>query len=723
MRCNNYAEDINQLLSDHDKIMESIEQDSQLKINDIRAEILNKDGLEELMNRDSQLTLELQRLNHYSIISRLIKEFDNGSERHDLEGCYSSLKTIHNKISMIEFSQEGIGFKHSALSYIDTLHLKFVKLFQDIMKMFCLSEDNKFQFTREVLLNNGTKFEYLSTVEICKSYFFTDNSLDTDHWFIKSMHMENIREEVVKYLTNILNNYIKLLPFIQMLKVFLFNDDIQIEKNDTSLCFFRCEFKFIKKIESFKVLCDYFVAVIPLEISRLVFLNIRDSTINELSRLIKQNSEILFLSQSTARKELIIINKSLISLSSYEGLCHYNGNTIDKLLNDEHIYITLMFDKLVQDIILSFKNIFQDKNWKLLTKFELPVQETKNIENVDDTSQNQILEFIDDWEWKDENDDDWGNELEMEPKQNLNKCSKEKSIELEDKNEGINKDDDWNEIWGIEEINLNDDKTCVFLTQVPMKFQHILESFEIRCKELGTMKISNQYNYKLNVLQTAFFAMSMCKYEEWWQMYTDIRWIVQNSGTKLLQLHELVTRFINIHVNNMKKVINTMIVKQLSNFRDNEKLPDWNPTTEYLLPYIQKTMLPVLEKLNNDQISVSLINFIYTESIITHIFHWNIISERNSTNLSKWINIIHSNTELSGLNSIQAYRHAREKFLIIGQLLTAHLRDIMNMLYQGDFYLFSTDEIVQWIILLFADTNMRRECIDEVVRIRKDADS
>ena len=71
---------------------------------------------------------------------------------------------------------------------------------------------------------------------------------------------------------------------------------------------------------------------------------------------------------------------------------------------------------------------------------------------------------------------------------------------------------------------------------------------------------------------------------------------------------------------------------------------------------------------------------------------------------------------------MEPYRHSREKLLTVSKILTAHLKDILNMFYEGEFFLFDTDEIVQWIILLFADTPTRRECIDEIRKVREEAE-
>ena len=62
------------------------------------------------------------------------------------------------------------------------------------------------------------------------------------------------------------------------------------------------------------------------------------------------------------------------------------------------------------------------------------------------------------------------------------------------------------------------------------------------------------------------------------------------------------------------------------------------------------------------------------------------------------------------------------KFDLVGRFLPLHLREITDMFYNGDFYLFGTDEIVQWIKLLFADTPIRQDAISDIYEIRQAAE-
>lgn len=100
------------------------------------------------------------------------------------------------------------------------------------------------------------------------------------------------------------------------------------------------------------------------------------------------------------------------------------------------------------------------------------------------------------------------------------------------------------------------------------------------------------------------------------------------------------------------------------------------------------------------------------------ILKWQIISEVNSENLGELVSLLVNNTDIQLLAKEPSYKKMREKFATMGKFLPLHLKEIMEMFYNGDFYLFATDELIQWIELLFADTPLRRNAIDDIYEIR-----
>ena len=86
--------------------------------------------------------------------------------------------------------------------------------------------------------------------------------------------------------------------------------------------------------------------------------------------------------------------------------------------------------------------------------------------------------------------------------------------------------------------------------------------------------------------------------------------------------------------------------------------------------------------------------------------------------MAQFISSLLEVTENASLNDVPLYKEYRAKVELIARFLPLHLKDIMNMFYEGDFYLFSTEEIIQWVKLLFADTPLRESAISEIYEIR-----
>ena len=100
------------------------------------------------------------------------------------------------------------------------------------------------------------------------------------------------------------------------------------------------------------------------------------------------------------------------------------------------------------------------------------------------------------------------------------------------------------------------------------------------------------------------------------------------------------------------------------------------------------------------------------------VLGWETISEKDSEHLARFISSLLDVTENTNLNDVPLYKEYRAKVGLIAKFLPLHLKDIMSMFYDGDFYLFSTEEIIQWVKLLFADTPLREGAINEIYEIR-----
>lgn len=254
-------------------------------------------------------------------------------------------------------------------------------------------------------------------------------------------------------------------------------------------------------------------------------------------------------------------------------------------------------------------------------------------------------------------------------------------------------------------------------------FLSIMEDLEEEITLAGRSRFDEHgFEHKLNVLQTLFFAISTTYFQEdWWQLFVNLRFIT-NHTPKLTRLQELNTHLLEIYTNSSFKVVAQLVDEQMQQFFISEKKPSWAVTESKLLPFVRRQIIEPLNSIGGKDGAKYLLQFyrfFYINCINDNILKWDVISERNSENLAHLVSTIYDGTDTSILQDNAQYLQYRDKFIIIGQLLELHLKEIMAMFYNGDFYLFTTEELVQWLILLFADTPLRQEAINEIHEIRQ----
>lgn len=65
-------------------------------------------------------------------------------------------------------------------------------------------------------------------------------------------------------------------------------------------------------------------------------------------------------------------------------------------------------------------------------------------------------------------------------------------------------------------------------------------------------------------------------------------------------------------------------------------------------------------------------------------------------------------------NRLATYNKTKQAIL----LLNNHLNDIMEHFYQGDFFDFSTEELIQVLKSVFIASDLRENCIQEIFEVR-----
>ncbi|GAV48499.1 hypothetical protein ZYGR_0V00110 [Zygosaccharomyces rouxii] len=260
------------------------------------------------------------------------------------------------------------------------------------------------------------------------------------------------------------------------------------------------------------------------------------------------------------------------------------------------------------------------------------------------------------------------------------------------------------------------------ISRMALKFIDIMNELQEVVEESGKAQFEDHtYQHKLNVLQTLFFAISSRHFQlDWWQLFVDLRYVVK-CNPKLTRLQELLFNLLEIYSNSSLKFVIQLVNEQMQQFFDDERHPNWDVTEKKLLPFVRSQIIDPLSTIGGEEGTAYLLHFyncLYVDCINGKILQWNVVSEKNSENLAHLVSIIYDQTEAPKLLNNTEYRQYRDKFVIVGQLLQLHLKEIMAMFYNGDFYLFGTDELVQWLILLFADTPLRQSAIQEIYDIR-----
>lgn len=677
---------LNDLLSDTSALSQAIEADPQFKSSDSVNPKPNSKLLEEVLREDSDLTKDLAKYNQYKILSNLIKEFNTNYELNELENCYYSLQNIHKKFKDVNISGESFRFQQSVATYIDCLHLNVLERFKEVSNMFYTISGNEMMFKKTIELDS-VEFNFDEMVELFENNFFDHNMIDQTHWFIASTNLETYKDKEILLLQEILDDTVKLNPLIKFFKEFVFDEKcIMLRAEPGKLTLATSEYNSLDQIKSYQTLSTFIEKDLGKHAKESVMIHFGNVLLTELLKIIRENPELLSNDKEQTTEIISSIHDSLTKISE-ETEWAYDGCELNRILKDENIYTTLKFESMMQQRIIQIRSIPEEEYHELVSV------QFKTDSGKDEKGEKQDLELSEKKTENGKDNESWGwNE---------------------------NQDSDEHDGWD-EELEIDVDNVPIQVSVFVQSAAKIFTEFEQGCDTIGRSKVESIYLYKFNLLQTAFFAMISEKVNDWTQLYKDVRYLY-TENPKLLQLMELNSRRLDLNLNLIKKTIYKLVNDQLQELKDNERTPDWDITISSLLPYLKNTALPTLYKLEDNTILVALIRYIVHDLVIDNILHWRVISEKSSENLSEFIILILSGLEIPRLNLIETYRHSREKLGILSKILTAHLKDILEMFYEGEFFLFETDEIVQWIILLFADTPTRRDCIDEIRRVREEA--
>lgn len=700
---------------------------------------------------ETKLEEELHDLKDLKIVSSLVKETQVNLDLMELENCYYSLYNLSKKLkSSRSFLKQSLHFQRSVAVHVDELRIKLLSTIYDILatKFWSISESS-FEFHPDI---KWKEEEFMMKYEEFKSFvsksFFPDNAINNSHWLITDIIHSEEQERMRNKLKDIYINYIDFASLTKAVKDALFSDEYEFEWSDNNytklLITKRGALCIQKRIESFNNLLSFLEKGISNSDKFKLLTNLGKAIGIEFLRFVKSNATgIIDKNANSIKQQTLLLNDRLKTISEQSGAWNFDSDQISKLLNDEILYKSLLLDGVLGRAISDVRKLIANESWKSKTKIAL-----KNSEMLNDSKEKEISQdnVGDEWEWnEDEMDDDVHNSTSKVPNsksEDLNDdedgWADEIDVDLEDEintKETEPEDDAWNDEWDVEEdiksthsnknskskhvINTTEEVT---ITELPKKFLNIMEKLLVDARAIDVnLPLTEDFKYKANLLQTVFFSISSTKYgNEWWQFYNDMKFTFdQNNDMKRLQ--ELIYNYMETNLQNTKKISKRILSRQLQQFQRNENNPSWNDTLDNFLPFLEEELANITNHITQEdsfRYITRLFSFIFEDVIIQNILSWDIISEKNSENISELLKLIITSTQIDSLNTYPKYRELYERVNIVAKLLPLHLKEIMEMFYNGDFYLFTTEEIITWIKLLFAETPLRKDAIDDIYEIR-----
>ncbi|CAI4049687.1 hypothetical protein N7582_004728 [Saccharomyces uvarum] len=751
--------------------MEALFHDKDQIIRELRKDpLINKDDNQQvnggeiqqessdLLQKEALLANELNTLGNLKILSNLLMEVKTNSELSELENCYYSLQSLRQKMrNNTAFLKQSFNFQQSISLYVDSLHLELVtELYEILTTGFWKITENTIQFTPIVKWGKDeVDIEYNAFMDFVTQQYFPQGGLDNQSWIISDMDNADSQEQVRAKLNVILKDYVNLASVVNMIKssIFIPGKQIFYDEEKKILNFSKSAphgQNTATVLASFETVCDFILNGLTLRDMRILSSELGHLFNTEFTKFVKNNASIILDSLDSPLKNLVSsTNNKLIRLASETKTENwsYSGKEIQDLLMNKQLYYNLLLDKILELHINKIRDIFEDpnKSWKTLETIELKhalsstntINENKGNNSLD-TKQEKKEQHTsaaknDDWNWEADDDADaWGDEIDLDIDDEEGKPAEEMEGEPEEEEENA-----WDEAWAIDEdVNVNDfsavsekkpsqdhnrtlNEDRIEVTQLPKLFLTISQDFK---NSFEDSHVDKQYfGYKYNLLQTSYMAMCTNNlFNNWYQLYVDMRYLIEQDE-KLYRIKELTRNLLETRLNMKYRFVSRLVACQLTEFRENEKNPSWDATIESLLPYILKEIIYPLEKIKGEESTrylLSFLNFLYNDCVTNKILKWKIISEVNSENLGELVSLLVNNTEIQILAKEPGYKAMREKFATMGRFLPLHLKEIMEMFYNGDFYLFTTDELIQWIELLFADTPLRRNAIDDIHEIR-----
>jgi predicted transport protein len=266
------------------------------------------------------------------------------------------------------------------------------------------------------------------------------------------------------------------------------------------------------------------------------------------------------------------------------------------------------------------------------------------------------------------------------------------------------------------DAKLNEEEQLIMISHFPKILKEIVETYEEAGRTLPNQYYENHMS-KIDYLLTSFFAIAIVRYQEKLLLFNDITFL--NTLRPVPTLIELGDRMLWELVHAYQNEISL-------NF---SKLNDLDPRlstseTFRIIEIIQSALTTLFEKLDilAAEIKTTLVLSVMDEfyQLIIHAIELKPdIGEQESEYLSRLIYEFLNLKQPLG-SKINQYSKNYQKLSQFDFILQNHLKEIMDKFYDGGFFELSTEEIVSMLDKLFADSDLKKQHIREIMEIREE---
>lgn len=646
-----------------------------------------------------------ERLNFLWLIKALIQEinvsFDpvGGSETYvcdqdELDAIFQNLKKLRVRIDGMDNKDLKIIFALKTC-YNDLADKLFQKLKRMFLEFFPVSTDRLLYVINTEIQANGspaTLERFVRLASDIESYFSRSDIAD-EFSKLKVAWDKEILDKLVKKP----NYYLETEEDLQSIRL-IASETSHSRKSLSSLYFksLRSFILFINVLDN-QTFKNYYSTKISNDLVLTVSENIRMFKGNK-GHLTDELMEILELLAKTDWS--VPIRNVFSSLEKVdEGLQSiYNGWVTDKYINE----VREIFNS--EDFESHFANLKD------------VVQETKAIE-------------------KEQVEDDWGGwESDEEQKPEDGDFDNWSTDEKQDNDEGDDWDD-WDDQW--------DDDAEESTSKVTKSVKPVKEgkpSQSLATKELNATFKYSPIPFKLSILIAKFVkeanngdcqdiletiaALSSISYPDLSKLF-----LLFNDLKKVKTSSEYLSQAADQEWNHTQQVfldkitlIMTKIDYEIDDLSSEEDLHTISNSLDQFQNFIDHLFSQDLENTNSEMFKILIIELMNFANnlILEEIMTSREISESQSEKFTQVLNGLQSIEEQIllriGLDftTLASYNKLTQAVI----LLNNHLKEIMGYFYQGELHAFSTDELIQVIKSVFVPSDLRENCIGDIIEIR-----